>query len=380
MQKIKKEVKALAIASFFSDVASEMIFPILPLFLANVLNINKSLIGLIEGISESFSSILKVISGYLSDKLRKRKIFMIMGYGIPILSKPILALSTSWIHALIFRWFDRTGKGLRTSPRDALIAEYSDKNTRGKYFGFHRTMDTLGAVVGVIITFLIINFFGLQYRLIFWFAIIPAFISLMIIQFYVKEKKDGSYNHKFKLDGLNKNFKIFIAISFLFSFANFSYTFFILRAQNYLFLIALIPIAYLVYNLSYAGAALPFGELSDKIGRKSTLIIGYLLFSLTTLGFAFAINTYMLWILFILYGLSIAIIETIPKAFISDITPKDKIGTALGFYFMVTGIVVLFSNITAGLLWDKLGVTVMFSFSAVISVIGAILLALFVKE
>src|SRR3989344_3661654 len=230
MAKIKKSVIWLGIISFFSDVASEMIFPILPLFFANVLNLNKSVIGLIEGVAEGFSSVLKVFAGWLSDKLRKRKIFLVFGYGIPVITKPILALASLWQHVFIFRFFDRTGKGLRTSPRDALIAELSESKIRGEYFGFHRMMDTFGAVLGVLITLGLIYFVGEKYRLIFWLTIIPAFISFIIVVLLIKEKKNNFItNFRFSFKDLDGRFKRFIFVTVIFYLAYFSYAFFILR-------------------------------------------------------------------------------------------------------------------------------------------------------
>ncbi len=275
MTKIKNKVVWLGIASFFSDVASEMIFPILPLFFANVLNLNKSVIGLIEGVAESFSSILKVFVGRFSDKLRKRKIFLVFGYGIPVITKPILALATVWQHVFAFRFLDRTGKGIRTSPRDALIAELSDNKVRGEYFGFHRMMDTLGAVVGVLITFALIYFIGNEYRFIFWLTMIPAFSSFIIIILFIKEKKSNFVsNVKLSFYSFDNRFKKFIFVSVIFSLAYFSYAFFILRVSELGVALVLIPLLYLVYNILYASASLPFGKLSDKMGRVSTIFLG----------------------------------------------------------------------------------------------------------
>lgn len=375
MAKINKKVVWLGIASFFSDVASEMIFPILPLFLANVLGLNKSIIGLIEGVAESLSSLLKVFTGWLSDKLRKRKIFLVFGYGIPVLTKPILALSTIWQHVFLFRLFDRTGKGLRTSPRDALISELSDTNVRGEYFGFHRMMDTLGAVLGVLITVGLIYFLGNKYRLIFWLTIIPAFISFLIIFLFIKEKKNKFVtNFKFNFSSFDGKFKRFMFVSFLFSLANFSYAFFILRINDLGVALFLVPLLYLVYNIFYVFGSLPFGKLSDKIGRINVIFFGYLLFSLLCLGFIFAKKVLFLWILFALYGIIVSITETVPRAYIGDIVSADKRGTAYGIYFTVLGFTVLFSNVIVGILWDKFTYLGAFYFGAIISFLSALVL------
>jgi len=381
VSKINKKVVWLGIASFFSDVASEMIFPILPLFFANVLNLNKSVIGLIEGTAESFSSLLKVFAGWLSDKLKKRRIFLLFGYGVPVLTKPILALSTIWQYVFLFRFFDRTGKGLRTSPRDALISELSDVKIRGEYFGFHRTMDTLGAVLGVLVTVFLIYFVGNQYRFIFWLTLIPAFISFLIILLFVKESKNKFVsNFKFSFSNLDGKFKKFIFVSFLFSLANFSYAFFILRVNELGIALFLIPLLYLVYNIFYASASLPFGKLSDKIGRLPTLFLGYVLFALLCLGFVFVKNSLFLWLLFAIYGIVVAIVQTVPSAYIGDLIEQDKRGTAYGIYFAVVGFTILLSNIIAGILWDKFTFAGAFYFGAVVSFLSAIILVLLFRK
>lgn len=381
MARIKKQVWWLSLASFFSDVASEMIFPILPLFFVNVLNLNKSVIGLIEGVAESLSSILKVFTGWLSDKLRKKKVFLLWGYGIPILTKPILALSRLWQHVFLFRLLDRTGKGLRTSPRDALIAELSDKKIRGEYFGFHRMMDTLGAVIGVLITFALIYFIGNKYRTIFWYTMIPAFLSFIVIALFVKEKKSKFVsNFKFSFSNFDSNFKKFIFVNVLFSIANFSYAFFILRTNELGVTLLLIPLLYLVYNIFYASASLPFGKLSDKIGRIPTIFLGYILFALVCLGFIFANSGFFLWLLFAVYGIVIAIVETVPRAYIGDIVSEDKRGTAYGIYFTSIGLAVLVSNIVVGVLWDKFTYLGAFYFGAIVALISALVLVLFLRN
>src|SRR3989344_2175088 len=218
----------MSLASMFNDISSEMIFPILPLFLANVLNVNKSLIGLIEGIAESLGSVSKTLSGYLSDKLNRRKIIVALGYSVSAITKPLLAFSIIWQHVLSIRTIDRLGKGVRDPPRDALIAASSAENVRGKSFGFHRMMDTIGAVIGTISAYVLLSFL-FDYRTIFWLSFIPAAISVVIIIFFVKEikRKVSSVFSRFSVNHFSKNFKLFILISTIFSLANFSYAFFI---------------------------------------------------------------------------------------------------------------------------------------------------------
>jgi MFS family permease len=393
MNKIKKNVLALGFTSFFTDVSSEMILALLPLFLS-ALGAGKALIGLIEGIAEFTASITKIFSGWISDKLQKRKALVVVGYILSTITKPFVAAATSWTHVLFVRFLDRVGKGVRTSPRDALIAESIEPVERGRAFGFHRMMDTMGAVVGTLLAslflFVFTRFFHMetifQYRTIFWIALIPGIISVITLIVYVKEPKFVERKQQiFSLKAaLPKKFIVFLSIVAVFELAHFSYAFFILRASDLGVIVPLIPIIYLVYNLVYAGAAMPFGQLSDRIGKKKMLAFGYLLFGLMCLGFAFASSTFHAWILFVFFGLAIAIVNTIPRAMVPDMVSSEVKGTAYGFYHMVIGVLDLPASVVAGLLWDIFGkVTgpiVAFSYGAVLAIIAAVLLFVLVPE
>ncbi len=378
----KKNVWYLGLVSFFTDVSSEMIFPILPIFLTTILKANMAVVGLIEGIAESTAALLKLISGWLSDKFGKKKILIIGGYSLSTITKPLLAISTQWTHVLGVRFFDRVGKGVRTAPRDALIAASSDKKSIGKSFGLHRAMDTSGAIVGTLIAFFILQrYLGDALRLIFWLSFIPGLIAVLILIFAVKEPKskaEKKFNFNFK--NLNPNLKRFLGVIFIFNLANFSYAFFILRAEDVGLMIALIPLVYLVYNLIYAFFAIPAGKLSDIIGRRQVLCIGFLLFSLTTLGFAFIANTLTIWILFALYGLFMALTDGVSRAYVSDLTVKEERGTTLGAYHAIVGITVLPANLIGGLLWHKINVFAPFVYAAILSIVAALLLVAWVKK
>jgi len=244
----KKNVMKLGWVSFFTDVSSEMIFPILPLFLTTVLKANMAVVGLIEGIAESTAAILKLFSGLLSDRIKKRKLLVFIGYGLSTFTKPLLAVATTWTHVLGVRFFDRVGKGVRTSPRDALIAASVTEKERGKYFGIHRALDTSGAIVGTLIAALLLYLFVNNYRLIFWLSLVPGLIALLIILKVKEVKVEKSKNMKFNFKALNPNLKMFLIAVIVFNLAHFSYAFFILRARDVGLSLTLIPVIYLVYN------------------------------------------------------------------------------------------------------------------------------------
>jgi MFS family permease len=377
---ISKNIILLGIVSFLNDISSEMIMPILPLFLT-ALGGTGLVIGLVGGLMESASSILKVISGYLSDKIGKRKIFVSFGYFTSAICKLFLAFSKIWQHVLVFSSLERVGKGLRTAPRDAILAD-SMPQERGRGFGIHRAMDTSGAIVGSIIVFLLFWFLGFNFKSIIIIAAILAFISLIPLHF-VKERKKEPQNVTLKigLKNLSRPLKTFIFISFIFALANFSYMFFILRAQEFFTgkLSTGIPILlYILFNIFYALFAIPFGILSDKIGRKKAIILGYLLFSLTCLGFIFSHSLITFVILFSLYGLVYAIVDGNQRAFISDLSQEELRATALGTFHTAIGLAALPAGLIAGFFW-QINPSITFIYGAVVSIIPVALFLAFGK-
>jgi MFS family permease len=392
-KKLRKNILTLGITSFFTDVSSEMILALLPLFLSS-LGASKAIIGLIEGIAGFTASTLKTFSGYFSDKLQKRKLLVVAGYTLSTITKPFVAIAANWPEVLLVRFLDRVGKGIRTSPRDALIADSIVAKQHGRAFGFHRMMDTFGAAVGTLLASLFLFVFAkyfrmatiLQYRTIFWIALIPGIMSIITLVFFVKEPKfQEKKNQIFSLKAvLPKKFITFLSIVAVFELAHFSYALFILRASDLGVIVPLIPMIYLVYNLVYAGAAMPFGLLSDRIGKKNMLAFGYLLFGLMCFGFAFAFNSLQAWLLFAIFGLSIAVIDTIPRAMVPDMVPQDVKGTAYGIYHMVIGVLDLPASAAAGLLWDIFGKIngprIAFSYGAVLAIIAAALLMFMVPN
>jgi len=380
---ISKNVFVLGLVSFFNDVASEMIYPIVPIFLTSILGAPVAIVGLIEGIAESTASILKVVSGWLSDKLQKRKPFVVAGYSFSAISKILLSLAFSWPFVLFARFVDRFGKGTRTSARDALIAESSETSTRGKSFGFHRALDTLGAVVGPLAALSAIHFLDNQFRLIFFLAFIPASIGILLLLFFVKEKKkevNSAPVFHFNWRNLDPSFKIFLLISFIFALGNSSDAFLILRAQNLGLSVILVVLAYVLFNFTYALFSMPAGIISDKIGPKKVLLGGFLLFSAVYLFFGLAHSSLFLWFLFPIYGIYMALTEGVGKAYISNLVPQEKTGTAFGIYQTTIGLCTFFASLIAGLLWTYIGVSVPFIFGSITAIISALLFIVLEKK
>jgi MFS family permease len=372
----------LGIVSFFTDVSSEMIYPLLPLYLVVNLGNSPALLGFIEGIAESISSLLKVFSGYWSDRIGRRKLLTISGYTTSLLGKFFLYLSSSWGLFFLARVFDRFGKGLRTAPRDALIAESSQSQKRGRSFGLHRSLDTLGACVGIGLAYFFMQTQD-NYKRIFFIALFPAALGIIVLSWvkekhkpkidFKKEETKVSLGNLFKEFGkLDKRLKAFLIITFIFSLANSSNQFLLLRAKTLGFNIKLIILLYLAYNISYALFSYPAGFISDRIGRKTLLICGYVFYSLVYLGFALTKTQNFVWVLFVLYGIYIGLTEGVEKAFVSDLAPDYLRATFIGMHATLVGIGLFPASFIAGFLWNILGAQAPFIFGAIISLLAAI--------
>lgn len=365
------------LVSFFMDVSSEMIYPIVPLFLAGVLGVNMSMIGLIEGIAESTASLLKVFSGWLSDKTRQRKNLMLAGYAISTLSRPVMAMAGAWQQVLSARVIDRTGKGVRTAPRDAIIAEATQTTHLGRAFSFHRAMDTLGAVAGPAITFSLLGFFNNDYRKIFWLSMVPGVIAVIVIVLFIEEKKNRPKSEaerpKLSFHQFDWKVKFFIVIAALFALGNSSDAFLILRAKQVGIPVATIPVVYLVFNLVYSLSAFPAGMAADRFGRKKIILLGFVLFAGLYYGFAVAKAASTIWLLFGLYGLFMGFTEGVQKAFLATIIPPDFKATAFGIYAAAVGLAMLPASLIAGWLWDHVAPAATFYFGAATASLAAIL-------
>ena len=380
---ISKNVFTLGMVSFFNDIASEMIYPLVPIFLTSVLGAPVAVVGLIEGISESTASLLKVLSGWFSDKFKRRKPFVVAGYSLSSLSRIILSLAFSWPIVLLARFIDRFGKGTRTSARDALITESSDQSIRGKAFGFHRSLDTSGAVIGPLLGLLAIRLLNNNFRLVFFLAFIPAFIGVLLLISQVKEtrkKESSSTRFQFNWADLNPSFKIFLFISLIFSLGNSSDAFLILRSENMGLSLSLVILAYVLFNITYALFSIPAGIISDKIGPRKVLLSGFILFSVVYLLFGLIHSSLYLWFLFPAYGIYMALTEGVGKAYVSNLVPVEKTGTSFGIYQTMIGLSTFFSSFISGLLWDKVSVSAPFIYGSIMALLAAFLFVILEKK
>ncbi len=372
----------IGLISFFGGISQDLILPILPIYFATVLGLDKSFIGLSEGLVTSISSISKIISGVLTDKFKSRKSIIFVGYVLSLISRPLLAIITISSGLLALRFIDGVGKGIKDSPKDALIADSTEKKTRGRGFGIVRALDTFGSVVGPLILFLLLYLLqnnNFKYHYIFFLSAIPLFFTLVILILFVKETsfhqtKDIKLNNGFKLP---KGFYIFLLITIIFSLGNSSDTFLILRAQNVGVTLLAIPLVYALFNLFYASFSVPLGSLSDKIGREKIILLGWFAYALAYLGFGLANQSYQIWLLFAFYGIYYATTEGVAKAFIADLIPSEFRGRAYGIYNTAVGLVTLPASILAGFFWDKFNPSAPFLFGALMAMIAAFSLFIF---
>ncbi|MGI8689355.1 MAG: MFS transporter [Thermomicrobiales bacterium] len=376
---VPRNVFMLSIVSCFADISGEMIYPLIPIFLTSVLGAPVAVVGLIEGIAESTASIVKVFSGWWSDRTKRRKPLVIGGYGLAAVGKLLLAVAFVWPMALVARFVDRFGKGMRGSPRDALIADSALESQRGRAFGFHRSMDTLGAVIGPLLGLLLVALLHNRLRLVFTIAIIPGLVSvaaLALVREPCPKAAKKTSPPKITLAGLDPRFRLFLLASLIFALGNSSDVFLILRAKQLGLSTTAVVLAYVLYNFVYMGAALPAGIRSDKGSRRGVLVIGLLIFAAVYAGFALVTRSVFVWPLFAVYGLYIALTDGVTKALIVDLVPADRRATAIGTYGTVTGVAALIASIVAGLLWDRVSTSAPFILGAVGALVGAILLFL----
>ncbi|MGI8550151.1 MAG: MFS transporter [Dehalococcoidia bacterium] len=377
---VAANVFAVSVTSFFADLSGEMIYPLIPIFLTTVLGAPVAVVGLIEGIAESTASVVKAGSGWWSDALGRRMPLVVAGYGVAVAAKLLLAIAIGWPIVLLARFVDRFGKGMRGSPRDALIADSTPLAQRGRAFGFHRSMDTAGAVIGPLLGLLLVALLRNRFRLVFAIAVVPGLLSVLALSLVreprsVVRKARGSAA-SFAFRGLDRRLLLFLAASLIFSLGNSSDVFLILRAKVAGLSTTAVVMAYVLYNFVYMGAALPAGIISDRRSRKHIFMIGLLVFALVYGGFAVVHQGRYIWGLFAVYGLYIALTDGIGKALITDLAPKGQRATALGMYGMLTGFAALIASVAAGLLWDHVSTAAPFLLGAGAAILGAGILVL----
>ncbi len=365
--------------------SSQMIYPLLPIFLTSVLGVGIAFVGLLEGIAESTASILKVFSGWYSDRLKKRKPIIFAGYGLSTIGKPFLYLATAGWHVLLVRFVDRVGKGIRTSPRDALIAGSCSADDRGRAFGIQRAMDRTGAFIGPLIAFAILPLLNGNLRMVFLLAFLPALVAVLVVIFLVKDKPQPrdppEQKHAASGRRTSRDFKVFVVVLAVFTLGNSSNAFLILRARDLGLKVALIPILWLMYNFVCSISAIPFGHLSDKIGRKKTTLLGFGVYVLVYLGFAFSRTQGLIWLFMAIYGVYYGLSEGVLRAYVADLVEDESVmATAYGIYHTVTGLCMLPASLIMGILWQQFNPTIAFSFGAAIALIAAVALALFVRK
>jgi len=377
--RIPPNVRALGVVSLLNDASTEMVYPLLPLFLTRTLGAGVAFVGLVEGVAEATASLLKLFSGWLSDRLGRRKGLAIWGYGLSSFTRPLMAMALLPSHVLGIRFLDRIGKGIRTSPRDALIADSSLVEARGAAFGFHRAMDHLGAVAGPLLTFLCLPLVGGSYRGIFWLASIPAVLCLFTLVTTVRDVPVQGPPPRLPLLTLqpyDARFKGVLLIVALFTLGNSSDAFLLLKAQQTGVSVALLPILWAALHVVKALASLPGGALSDRWGRGRVLGLGWLLYAAVYAGFAFASSAAAMWGLTLTYGLYFGLTEGVERALIADFSPPAWRATAYGWYHLAIGIAALPSSLLMGALWQAFGPGVAFATGAGCALLAAALLPL----
>ncbi len=388
-RRLPRNVVALGLVSLLNDASSELIYPFLPLFLSLTLGASPAVVGIIEGGAESLSSLLKLWAGHFSDRVGKRKSLLVLGYGLANVARPFIGFAGSWTQVLAIRLIDRTGKGIRGAPRDAMIADSANPAQRGLAFGFHRAMDHTGAVIGPLLGYGLVWLVAknrdlltaADYKLIFLIAAVPALASILVVLFMVREADAPHPTDaprkappNFSLAGFDGNFKFFLILVALFTLSNSSDAFLILRAQQTGIPLSQIPLLWAALHLVKVLSSLLGGDLSDRLGRKALIVSGWLLYAAVYLGFAFVSSAQGAWTLFLVYGLYFGLCEGAEKALVADLVKPELRGTAFGLYNLAFGITVLPASLLTGLVWNWRGPHAAFILCACLGTLAAMLL------
>ncbi len=369
-------ISIFAMASFLNDFGSDIIYPVWPLFVTSFLGVDMVIFGFIDGLGDAIVSISQAISGYLSDRFGKRKIFIWSGYVFGSLSRVGYALSKTWLWLIPFKILDRSGK-MRGAPRDAMVADASTDEDRGRNFGLLRAMDNLGAVCGIITSILLLSLLG--YQNLFLLAALPSLIGASLVFIFIKERRTADVYKGLSLKDLDINFQLFLLLSSIFALGNFSYSFLLVYSKNFGFEMTFTPALYLIFTVVASLMSFPFGRAADKFGRKPILALAFLFFGLMCLGFIFVNSLSLIILLFVLYGLYRAAMEPVQKTLLSELSPTRYRASTMGAFQMITGLISLPAGIIAGLLWESIGSWAPFTLSLFLSMVSLTLLV-FVKE
>ena len=378
---LERNIFFTGITSFLTDTTTKMIYAIMPLFLLT-LGASKTELSFIEGTAESTASVLKAMSGWWSDKIGRNMPFMIIGYAFTAILSPLFALAGSPLHVLLIRFVERIGKGIRTAPRDSLIAGSSGNGSRGKSFGFHKAMDNSGAILGPLLAFGILLLFPANYRMVFIFAGIPSLLGLFSLIYFVKEAKKNKKEllGRVTFKDFSKKYYVFLGIVFIFTLGNSTDALLLVKASDIGIQAVYIPLIYLVFNSVSVVFSIPAGVLSDKIGRERIIIFGYLLYSLIYFGFGRTNSKIVLVLLFALYGLYSAATDGIQKALVADLIDDNKRGTGLGIYNCLVGVTLLPASVIAGLLYDHINNSAPFYYGSALALAAAVFMLIFYKR
>ena len=383
--RLSRNVKALAAVSLLADVSSEMIYPLLPVFLSAVLGASASVIGGIEGAAESTAAMLKLASGWWSDRVRRRKPLVVGGYALSAVARPLIGLATWPWHVLLVRMCDRVGKGIRTSPRDALLADSAEPSQRGKAFGFNRAGDNLGAVIGPLVAWMLLQRASVPMRSVFFWAAVPGIVSLIVLLVFVREKPavaTATANAEPRMHAetrrigaslsLGSSFWKYLVMLLVFTLGNSSDAFLLLRASQVGVPTMMVPILWAAFNLVKSVSSTPGGVLSDRVGRRPLIVTGWLLYAAVYLLFGHAAAQWQVWALFLVYGLFFGLTEGVEKALVADLVPAARRGTAFGWYNFTIGLAALPASLMFGLVWDRVSPVAAFTLGATLAVVAAI--------
>ncbi len=379
---LTRNVVILGFVSLLNDGASEMIYPLLPAFLTAMLGAGPAALGIIEGVAEATASLLKLYSGYLSDRFKRRKGWIVSGYSISNVIRPLIAFSTSWIHVLLLRFSDRVGKGLRTSPRDAIIADSTPAEFRGKAYGFHRAMDHSGAIVGPLAATALLLVYHDNIKTIFLLSIIPGVLAVSLLIFGLKEKTaevprlaSSTFNFRSAWAEMTPGFRKYLGIILIFTLGNSTDAFLLLRAQQLGVPVTLLPMIWVVLHIVKMVFSIPGGMISDRIGRKKVIVAGWIVYALVYAGFGAASQYWHAWALFAVYGVYFGLTEGVEKALVADFAPVHLRGSSFGLYHLIIGVGAFPASLLFGLVWQQFGSSAAFSMGAALALLASMMLA-----